>query len=81
MQSNVARRIETVERQKIPITLARVSPPIPSTGEQERVWVKKTLTQETIAEVVLITATFFLVGSLFFSLYRALQNYIIIGLP
>jgi len=81
MQSNVAQRIETVERQKIPITPARVSPLIPSTEEQERAWVKRTLTKETIAEVVLVTATFFLVGSFFFSLYRALQNYIIIGLP
>jgi len=78
MQSNVARKIETVERQKIPITPARVSPLIPSTEEQERVWVKKTLTQETIAEVALVTVTFFLAGSFFFSLYRALQNYTVL---
>jgi hypothetical protein len=52
-----------------------------SAWERVREWAKRILAAESLAEGVLIVATFSLVGGLFFGLYQALQNYPIMGWP
>ncbi|HJY83271.1 MAG TPA: hypothetical protein VKK81_19580 [Candidatus Binatia bacterium] len=59
----------------------RVTTVRPSVWERVRAWAERTLTSETVAEIVLATVTISLTGSLLFSLYRALENYTIIPLP
>jgi len=80
MRSNVAQRLEAVEEHKAPTTPAQVIPLRPSVRKHERAWAKRMFIEETVVEAVLVTATLFLVGGLYYSLYQALQNYIIIGL-
>jgi len=59
----------------------RVTKVRPSVREQVRAWAQRTLTEETVAEVIFGTATVFLVTVLFVSFARALAHYTIIPLP
>lgn len=80
MKDSAARKLEleAVEEQKTPITPARVIPLRPSAWEGVKAWVKTTLTEERIAEAVLVTAALSLWGLLSFGFYQALQNYTIL---
>jgi len=74
MQGSVARRLGTLEGFETAITPLRVTCHRPSVWEQAKVWAKT----ETIAETVLVTATALLMGGLYYSLYQALQNYMVL---
>jgi hypothetical protein len=74
-------KIDTLAGQHASFTPLRVTTIHPSRWERLSARMKETEMVETITEVILATATFFLVGGLLFSLYRALEQYTIIPLP
>lgn len=73
--------INTLAGQHASFTPLRVTTIHPSRWERLSMRMKETAMGETIAEVILATVTFSLVGGLLFSLYRALEQYTIIPLP
>ena len=77
MHNSAAQRLETVEGQEIYIAPSRVTYLRPSIWEGVRAWAKEMLTGENITEATFVTATFFLWGWLLFSLYQALENYLV----
>ena len=74
-------KIGALTGQRPSVAPLRVTTVRPSVWARVRVWTERTLTSETVAEIVLATATFSLTGTLLFSLYRALENYTIIPMP
>ena len=81
MRNSAAQKLETVARQETHLTPLRVIPLRPSLWQQVRAWAKRTLTEERIAEVALVTTTLFLYGLFFFWLHQALQDYTISPWP
>jgi hypothetical protein len=77
MQNNVARKLETLERQNLSTTSAQEIFHHPSAWGKEEGVKKRTLTRERIEEVVgviFVVAVFFLSGWFYYSLYQALQG-------
>ncbi len=74
-------QIETLTGQRSPVAPLRVTTVQPSLWQRIQTQMKETGMAETLAEVILATATFSLVGGLLFGLYRALESYTIIPLP
>ena len=76
-----ARKLGPFTEQQPSVAPLRVTTIRPSMWEQVRAWTQRTLTAETVAEVIFGTATIFLVMVLFVSFTRALAHYTIIPLP
>lgn len=76
-----ARKLGSFTGQQPSVAPLRVTTFRPSVREQVRAWVQRTLTAETVAEVILGTATILLVTVLFVGFARALAHYTIIPLP
>jgi len=76
-----ARKLGPFTEQQPTVAPLRVTTVRPSVRERVRAWAQKTLTEETVAEVIFGTATVFLVTVLFVSFARALAHYTIIPLP
>jgi hypothetical protein len=74
-------KINTLAGQPSSLPPLRVTTIHPSRWERLSRRMKETVMAETIAEGILATLTFSLVGGLLFSLYRALEQYTIIPLP
>jgi len=74
-------KIEPLAGQKSPIAPLRVTAFRPSVWERTRVWAQRTLTEETVTGIVLVTASISLLVWFFVGLARALENYTIIPLP
>jgi hypothetical protein len=74
-------KINTLTEHQLPLAPLRVTTIQPSRWERLSTRMKETAMAETIAEAILATLTFSLVGGLLFSLYRALEQYTIIPLP
>ncbi len=75
------RKLGSFTGQQPSVAPLRVTTFHPSVREQVRAWVQRTLTAETVAEVILGTATILLVTVLFVGFARALAHYTIIPLP
>jgi hypothetical protein len=75
------RKLGSFTGQQPSVAPLRVTTFHPSVPEQVRAWVQRTLTAETVAEVIFGSATIFLVTALFVSFARALAHYTIIPLP
>jgi len=76
-----ARKLGPFAEQQPSIAPLRVTTFRPSVWERMRAWARRTLTAETTADVILGSATIFLVTVLFVSFARALAHYTIIPLP
>jgi hypothetical protein len=76
-----ARKLGPFSEQQPTVAPLRVTTFYPSMWERMRAWTQRTLTEETVAEVIFGTATIFLVTVLFVSFTRALAHYTIIPLP
>lgn len=76
-----ARKLGPFTERQPSVAPLRVTMVRPSVRERVRAWAQKTLTEETVAEVIFDTATIFLVTVLFVSFARALAHYTIIPLP
>jgi hypothetical protein len=76
-----ARKLGPFTEHQPPVAPLRVTVVRPSVRERVRAWARRTLTEETVAEVIFGTATVFLVTVLFVSFARALAHYTIIPLP
>jgi hypothetical protein len=74
-------KINTLTEHQLPLAPLRVTTIQLSRWERLSTRMKETAMAETIAEGILATLTFSLVGGLLFSLYRALEQYTIIPLP
>ncbi len=74
-------KFEPLIRQQSPVAPLRVTTFRPSVWERAKTWAKETFTQETVAEVILSTATVALMGWYLIELYFALEHYTIIPLP
>ncbi|MBI3301402.1 MAG: hypothetical protein HYZ72_04895 [Deltaproteobacteria bacterium] len=74
-------KLEPLAGQQPAITPLRVIVVHPSVWKRVRAWARRTLTEETVAEFVLGTATIFLTVCLFVGLARALEHYTIIPWP
>ena len=74
-------KLEPLTRQQPPVAPLRVTTLRPSVWERVRAWARRTLTEETVAEAALMTATVSLMVWLFVGLARALEHYTIIPLP
>ncbi|HEV8712877.1 MAG TPA: hypothetical protein VGX03_08630 [Candidatus Binatia bacterium] len=72
--------METLTGHQLPVAPLSVTTIHPPRWERLSTRMKETGMGETIAEIILATATFSLVGGLLFSLYRALEQYTIIPL-
>ena len=75
MSQNTARHYEHEEAPVTRRVPAQVIPLHPTVWQRGKVWARRTLTPERIAEVVLAVTTLVLSGVLFFALYRGLQHY------
>jgi len=74
-------KLGSLTGQRPSVAQLRVTTVRPSVWERIRVWAERTLTAETVAEIVLATVTVSLTGSLLFGLYRALESYTVIPMP
>ena len=75
MSQNTARHYEHEEApvtRKVP---TQVIPLHPTVRQRGKVWARRMVTPEAIADVVLAVTTLVLSGVLFFALYHGLQNY------
>ena len=74
-------QFETLAGKQPAVSPLRVTAIHPSMQKRLRAWANRTLTEETVAEAALVTASISLMVWLFVGLARALEHYTIIPWP